>query len=54
MDSELRYKNHIKKVSGKGLKAVLALKRMRALTPSAARQLFSATVTPVVDYASLI
>ena len=36
MDSELRYKNHIKKVSGKGLKAALALKRMRALTPSAA------------------
>ena len=28
MDSELRYKNHIKKVSGKGLKAVLALKRI--------------------------
>ena len=36
MDSDLRYKNHIKKVSGKGLKAALALKRMRALTPSAA------------------
>ena len=52
MDSELRYKNHFKRVSCKGLKAALALKRLRALIPFAARQLFGATVAPVVDYAS--
>ena len=54
MDSGLRFKNHIKKISGKGLRAALALKRMRALTPLAARQLFNATVVPVIDYASSI
>ena len=54
MDSELRFKNHIKKVSYKGLKAALTLKRMRVLILSAARQLFRATVALVVDYASLV
>ena len=54
MDSELRYKNHVKKTSAKGLNAPLALKRMYALTPLSARQLFGSTVAPVVDYASSI
>ena len=54
IDSELRFKNHIKKVSIKGLKAVLALKRMRTLTCAAARQLFNTTVVPIIDYASSV
>ena len=54
MDSELRFKNHIKKMSIRGLKAVLALKRMRTLTTAAARQLFNATVAPVINYASAV
>ena len=54
MDSELRYRNHVKKVSTKGLKAALALKQMRMLSPIIARQLFIATVAPVIDYASSI
>ena len=54
LDSKLRYKNHIKRISYKGLKAAFALKHMRALTPSLARQLFGATVAPVVDYALFI
>ena len=54
MDSRLRFKNHVKKTSARGLKAVLSLKRMRALTPTAARQLFNATVAPIIDYASSV
>ena len=52
LDSELRYKSHIARTATKGLKAALALKRLRMLSPSSARQLFSATVAPVLDYAS--
>ena len=51
MDSSLRYKSHKTKISTKGLKAAMALKRIRSLAPSTARQLFYATVAPVVDYA---
>ena len=54
MDSKLRYRNHVKKISHKGLKAALTLKQMRALSPPTARQLFVAIVAPVIDYASSI
>jgi hypothetical protein len=52
MDTQLRYKQHIAKTTTKGLLAALALKRLRLVSPSTARQLFGATVAPVVDYAS--
>jgi hypothetical protein len=52
MDSELWYAQHIRKATTKGLLAVMALKRLRLVSPSTARQLFGATVAPVVDYAS--
>lgn len=52
MDTELRYKQHIANAATKGLLAVMALRRLRMISPSAARQLFGATVTPVIDYAS--
>jgi hypothetical protein len=52
MDTELRYREHIARAATKGLKAALALKRLRMITPSTARQLFAATVAPVVDYGS--
>jgi hypothetical protein len=52
MDSGLRYKNHIARTATKGLNAAWALRRLRMLSPSAARQLFNATVAPVMDYAS--
>jgi hypothetical protein len=51
MDSGLRYVQHIRKAA-KGLLAAMALKRLRLVSPSTARQLFGATVAPVVDYAS--
>ena len=51
-DAELRYKQHIASAATKGLLAAMALKRLRMVSPSTARQLFGATVAPVVDYAS--
>jgi hypothetical protein len=52
IDSELRYKEHLARTATKGLQAALALKRLRMISPSIARQLFVATVAPVVNYAS--
>ena len=52
MDVRLKYKEHIARASAKGLETALALKRLRGLPPATARQLFTATVTPTVDYAS--
>ena len=54
MDSELRYKQHIARMAAKGLTAALALKRLKMLSPRTARQLFTATVAPVMDYASSV
>jgi hypothetical protein len=54
MDSKLRYKTHMANAATKGLKAAMALRRLRMLSPSTARQLFGATVAPVMDYASTI
>jgi ribonuclease HI len=52
MDAKLKYKEHLAKAASKGLEAAIELKRLRGLSPAAARQLFTATVAPVVDYAS--
>jgi hypothetical protein len=52
MDSRLRYRTHIARTATKGLRAALALKRLRMLSPASARQLFNATVAPILDYAS--
>lgn len=52
MDAKMKYKEHAARASSKGLEAALELKRLRGLTPATARQLFTSTVVPVVDYAS--
>ncbi|KAJ6436766.1 Chromo domain protein [Purpureocillium lavendulum] len=52
MDSSLKYKEHMARASAKGLESAMELQRLRGLTPATARQLFTAMVTPVVDYAS--
>ena len=51
MDAQLRYKEHISRVSSKGLLAAMTLRRLGAVTPATARRLYEATVTPVTDYA---
>ena len=52
MDTRLKYKEHIARAASKGLEAAMELRRLRGLSPATARQLFTATVAPVVDYAS--
>jgi hypothetical protein len=44
MDTGLRYVQHIRKATTKGLLAAMALKRLRLVSPLTARQLFKATV----------
>jgi hypothetical protein len=52
MDARLKYKEHIVRAASKGLEAAMELQRLRGLSPATARQLFTATVAPAVDYAS--
>ena len=52
MDTRLKYKEHIARAASKGLEAAMQLKRLKGLSPATARQLFTAMVSPVVDYAS--
>jgi hypothetical protein len=40
MDTELRYKEHMARAATRGLRAAMALKRLRMLSPSTARQLY--------------
>ena len=54
IDSKLQYKNHVKRISNKGLKVALTLKYIRVLSPLIARQLFIAIVAPVINYVLLI
>jgi hypothetical protein len=54
MDTRLKYKTHIARAASKGLEAAIELKQLRGLSPSTARQLFTSTIAPVVDYASNI
>lgn len=54
LDQALRYKEHVSKAGDKGVKAALALKRLRNLRPETARKLFKSKVAPAMDYASVI
>lgn len=52
IDARLKYQKHIARAAAKGLEAVIELKRLRGLSPTTARQLFTATVALTIDYAS--
>ena len=52
MDAKLKYKEHIWKAASRGLEAAMELRHLGGLATSTARQLFTSTVVPVVDYAS--
>ncbi|KJZ68509.1 hypothetical protein HIM_12101 [Hirsutella minnesotensis 3608] len=52
MDQALRFKEHIAGVAAKGLTAAMCLKRLNMASLQTARQLFTATVAPTMDYAS--
>jgi hypothetical protein len=52
MDAKLKYREHMARAASKGLEAVIELRRLKGLSLATTRQLFTATVTSVVDYAS--
>lgn len=52
VDTELRYREHLARAATRGLRAAMALKRLRTLSPTTARLLYVSTVAPVMDYAS--
>lgn len=54
LDARLRYKEHMARAAAKGLTAAMHLKRLHGLSPRAARQLFTATVAPAMDYGSTV
>ena len=54
IDQGLRFKSHIGKAANKGMKTALALRRLRGLPPSVARQLFTSTVASKIDYAASV
>jgi ribonuclease HI len=54
LDQQLRFQEHYARMAKRGLRAAMALKRLRALQPKTTRQLFMATVAPTVDYASFV
>jgi hypothetical protein len=54
MDAELRYKDHVANAATRGLEAAMCLRRLKMLPPQTARQLFTATVAPTMDYASTV
>lgn len=53
-DQELRFSLHAARAAKRGLQAAMAMKRLKGLRPNSARQIFSATVAPVIDYASSV
>jgi hypothetical protein len=54
MDSELRYRQHVARAATKGLKAVMALKRLQGLPLAIVRRLFEVLIIPVINYASSV
>ena len=54
LDSMLNFSSHAARAAKRGENATLALTRLRGLRPKTARQLFMATVVPVVDYGTPI
>lgn len=52
MDSKLRFRSHVAKAAARAQEAALAVKRLKGLRPKAIRQMVTAVVWPVADYAS--
>ena len=52
MDTKLKYKEHIWRAASRSLEAAMELRHLGGLSIATARQLFTSTVVPVVDYAS--
>jgi hypothetical protein len=53
-DAQVRFREQVQRAVSRGTRETLALCRMTTLLPATARQLFNATVAPVVEYASTV
>ncbi|KAF7117738.1 hypothetical protein CNMCM5793_006918 [Aspergillus hiratsukae] len=53
-DEQLRFREHVGRVTKRGIKASQALLRLKGLRPQSARQLYNALVVPTVTYASSV
>jgi hypothetical protein len=53
-DQKLRFNQNTARATKRGIRAALALRWIKGITVQAARQLFTSTVTPTVNYASPI
>lgn len=54
LDRRLSFRAHAARAAKRGERAALALRRLKGLRPQATRQLFLATVAPVIDYGAPI
>ena len=50
LDSKMKFHQHVARVTAKAMKQCLAIKRLRGIRPKQVRQLYNATVTPIMDY----
>ncbi|RYC77831.1 hypothetical protein BFJ63_vAg19295, partial [Fusarium oxysporum f. sp. narcissi] len=54
IDARLRFKKHMAEAATRGLTAAMCLRRLKMSSPRTARQLFTATVAPAIDYALVV
>jgi hypothetical protein len=54
LDQELRFKDHVGRITKRGIKAVQALVRLNRLAAKTARQLYSTLAVSIIIYASSI
>lgn len=50
LDSRMKFHQHVATVTAKATRQCLAIRRLRGVRPKQVRQLYNATVTPIVDY----
>lgn len=50
LDSKMKFHQHIARTTAKATRQCLAIRRLRGVRPKQVRQLYNATVTPIMDY----
>jgi hypothetical protein len=50
LDSKMKFHQHVARMTAKATRQCLAIKRLRGVRPKQVRQLYNATVTPIMDY----
>ncbi|KAI4732297.1 hypothetical protein E4T50_17119 [Aureobasidium sp. EXF-12298] len=50
LDSKMKFHQHVARMTAKATRQCLAIRRLRGVRPKQVRQLYNATVTPIMDY----